>query len=138
MHEILRTSRLRLRRFEVTDIDNLVALYSDKQVMRYIDDGTFERPRIESEVLPELMADYSRYLHYGYWAVETLDGSFLGRVALHPVVMAAESDGMAPRAHRCLGCRLDRLSADPVRLRERLRGRTSAPRQRVRRCDLRT
>ncbi|MGI8870711.1 MAG: GNAT family N-acetyltransferase [Mycobacteriales bacterium] len=91
MHEIIRTDRLLLRRFEPSDVDNLLDLYGDPHVMRYIDTETWDRARIETEVLPALLAEYQRYQRYGYWAAETRDGSFVGRMALHPVIIAPPS-----------------------------------------------
>lgn len=86
MHEIISTDRLRLRRFEPSDVDNLLDLYGDPQVMRYIDNGTWDRPRIETEVLPALLVEYQRY---GYWAAQTRDGAFVGRIGLHPAIIDA-------------------------------------------------
>jgi RimJ/RimL family protein N-acetyltransferase len=94
MHVFLRTDRLLLRRFEPSDVDNLLALYTDRRVMRYLDNQDWDRTRIETEVLPTLLAEYRRYRRYGYFAAETVDGSFVGRIALHPVIMSAESDGL--------------------------------------------
>jgi RimJ/RimL family protein N-acetyltransferase len=94
MHEILRTDRLRLRHFEPSDADNLVTLYGDHEVMQYIDAGIWDHDRIEAEVLPGLLAEYTRYQKYGYWAVETHSGSFVGRIGLHPVIMSTSPDEM--------------------------------------------
>lgn len=94
MHEIIRTDRLRLRRFEPSDVDNLVDLYADPQVMRYLDNETWDRDRIETETLPGFLAEYQRYTRYGYFAAETTDGSFVGRIALHPVIMDADPNGL--------------------------------------------
>lgn len=94
MHEIIRTDRLLLRRFEVSDVDNLLDLYADPRVMRYLDNETWDRVRIEREVLPSLLAEYQRYSRYGYFAVETANGSFVGRIALHPVIMDTNPNGL--------------------------------------------
>jgi RimJ/RimL family protein N-acetyltransferase len=74
MHVFLRTDRLLLRRFEPSDVDNLLALYTDRRVMRYLDNQDWDRTRIETEVLPTLLAEYRRYRRYGYFAAETVDG----------------------------------------------------------------
>lgn len=94
MYEIARTDRLVLRRFEPSDVDNLLSLYGDKQVMRYLDNKTWDRDRVEIEVLPALLAEYQRYQRFGYWAAETHDGSFVGRIALHPVIIDATPNGL--------------------------------------------
>lgn len=88
MREIRRTERLRLRQFDMSDVDNLLTLYDDPTVMRYIDDGTWDAGRIKSETLPEFLAEYDRYRRYGYWAAETHDGAFVGRIGLHPVILS--------------------------------------------------
>jgi RimJ/RimL family protein N-acetyltransferase len=94
MQEVLRTKRLRLRRFELSDVDNLLTLYADPLVMRYIDDGTWDAHRIKTETLPEFLTEYDRYHNYGYWAAETHDGKFVGRIALHPVVLSSCAEEM--------------------------------------------
>lgn len=94
MHELIRTDRLLLRRFEVSDVDHLLDLYADPQVMRYLDNETWDRGRIETEILPSFLAEYQRYNRYGYFAAETADGSFVGRIALHPVIMDTEPNGL--------------------------------------------
>lgn len=83
-----------LRRFELSDVDNLLDLYADPQVMRYLDNETWNRDRIETEVLPAFLAEYQRYTRYGYFAAQTPSGSFIGRIGLHPVIMAAEPNGL--------------------------------------------
>lgn len=94
MHEITRTRRLRLRRFEPSDADHLLELYADPAVMRHLDAERWDRRRIETEALPALLAEYDRYRDYGYWAAETPDGVFLGRVGLHPVVVDPAPEGL--------------------------------------------
>lgn len=94
MHEILRTERLRLRRFELSDVDNLLSLYGDPEVMRYISSESWDRDRIRTEVLPQLLGEYRLYRGYGYWAAETHGGYFVGRVGLHPVIMDPAPNGL--------------------------------------------
>lgn len=98
MQEILRTERLRLRRFDLSDVDNLLTLYSDPAAMRYIDDGTWDARRIEAETLPEFLAEYGHYRRYGYWAAETHAGAFVGRIGLHPVIRPDSADEMWTQA----------------------------------------
>lgn len=52
MYQIMRTDRLLRRRLEPSDVDNLRSLHRDAQVMRYIDNESWDRDRIEVEVLP--------------------------------------------------------------------------------------
>jgi RimJ/RimL family protein N-acetyltransferase len=92
--EIVRTRRLLLRRFESSDVDNLLTLYGDAEVMRFLDAGRWDRARIESETLPSLLAEYRRYRRYGYFAAQTLDGAFVGRIGVHPVILDPSPDGL--------------------------------------------
>jgi RimJ/RimL family protein N-acetyltransferase len=98
MHEIIRTERLRLRRFEHSDVDNLLELYTDPQVMQYLDNEEWTRQRIADELLPGFLAEYTQYQRFGYWAAETRpesgEPSFVGRIALHPVLMDPDPNRM--------------------------------------------
>lgn len=94
MTEITRTDRLTLRRFTRSDVDNLLGLYQDPEVMRYLDNEDWSADRVATEIIPELLADYRRYRHYGYWAAETYDGAFVGRIGLHPVIMDPSPNGL--------------------------------------------
>jgi RimJ/RimL family protein N-acetyltransferase len=86
MHVFLGTERLILRRFEESDVDNLVELDSDPAVMRFITGGRpTPRVEIESEVLPAFLGYYERYPAYGFWAALTKpDGEFVGWFHLRP------------------------------------------------------
>ena len=84
MQVLCRTDRLVLRRFERSDVENLWTLYGDPAVMRFICLPTISRSEFETRVVPELLAEYERYQHFGYWAAETTSGEFVGRVGLHP------------------------------------------------------
>ncbi|MGE3077364.1 MAG: GNAT family N-acetyltransferase [Dehalococcoidia bacterium] len=86
MTTFLETDRLRLREFRESDVDNLVALDSDPEVMRYLSGGTATpRKIIETQILPRFMASNSERSGPGYWAAEgRRAGEFLGWFALHP------------------------------------------------------
>lgn len=90
MSAILLTDRLRLRQFTLSDVDNLLTLYGDPEVMRFLDSGRWDRVRVETETLPQLIAEYRRYARFGYWAAETHDGEFVGRIGLHPIALSNE------------------------------------------------
>lgn len=47
---------------------------------------------IQTEILPSLLAEYQRYTRHGHFAAEAGDGAFVGRIALHPVIMDTEPD----------------------------------------------
>lgn len=82
------TRRLRIRRFTPSDVDNLWVLYSDPEVMRFLDHPVNSRAEIEERVLPELLAEYERYRNFGYWAAENREtGEFIGRLAFNPIVL---------------------------------------------------
>ncbi|MEU1605284.1 GNAT family N-acetyltransferase [Micromonospora matsumotoense] len=100
---LLRTARLRLRRFTGDDVPHLVELDSDPEVMRFLTGG---RPTplatVRDEQLPRLLGQYDRYPGLGRWAAEdTVDGAFLGWFALDP-----SDDGAGPE----LGYRLRRAA----------------------------
>ena len=80
---ILETNRLQLRLFEQSDVDQLHRLYSDPEVMRYMQ-GTRDRKQAEDHIL----AFAQQYARAGFtlWAVEQkTDGQFVGRVGLMPL-----------------------------------------------------
>jgi RimJ/RimL family protein N-acetyltransferase len=86
MEIFLETDRLLLRWFTSADVDNLVALDSDPEVMRFLNGG-IPTPRavIEREILPRFLGWYERYDGFGYWAaIEKSTGEFLGWFAFHP------------------------------------------------------
>lgn len=79
----METERLTLRRFTAADADNLVALDSDPEVMRYLNSGVATpRDVIERQVLPGFIHSYAPG-GYGVWAViERASGAFLGWASL--------------------------------------------------------
>ncbi|HEX5506219.1 MAG TPA: GNAT family N-acetyltransferase [Thermomicrobiales bacterium] len=105
MQVYLETERLTLRRFTAADADNLVALDSDPDVMRYLSGGApTPRAMIERELLPRWLAYYDRRLGFGHWAaIERAGGDFLGWFGFHP------TDGADPGEVE-LGYRLRRAA----------------------------
>jgi RimJ/RimL family protein N-acetyltransferase len=97
----LETERLRLRRFTVEDVDDIVALDGDPDVMRYISGGLpTPREEIETDILPAWLSYYERFAGYGFWAAHAKsNGEFLGWFHFRP-----------PQGHECddveLGYRL--------------------------------
>jgi RimJ/RimL family protein N-acetyltransferase len=86
MQSYLETERLVLRRFDGRDVDNLCALDSDPEVMRFISGGVpTPRALIRSKILPWFMSFYRQYEGLGFWAAhEKASGDFIGWFALHP------------------------------------------------------
>ena len=86
MRIFLETGRLRLRRFDKSDVDNLVALDGDPLVMRYLTGGrATPRAEIETDYLPAFLSYYDRFPGYGFWAAqEKSTGDFLGWFHLRP------------------------------------------------------
>jgi RimJ/RimL family protein N-acetyltransferase len=80
VHVYLQTERLFLRRFTVDDVDEIVALDSDPEVMRYISGGKpTPRSEIETDYLPSWLSYYERFAGFGFWAaVEKASGEFIG------------------------------------------------------------
>ena len=86
MRVVLKTARLVLRRFTEADVENLVALDSDPEVMRFLTGGVpTPRAVIENETLPRILHDYERFAGYGVWAaIEKASGDFVGWISLRP------------------------------------------------------
>lgn len=108
MHVFLETERLRLRRFTAGDLEDLVALNSDPEVMRYLTGGSaIPREEIEREYLPAYLAYHAHPEdgdRYGFWvAEEKATGAFLGWFHFRP-------HGDAPRDEPELGYRLRRAA----------------------------
>ena len=86
MDHFLETERLLLRRLTPADADNLYALDSDPEVMRFLNGGEptpFDV--IRDQVLPYFLTYYERNEGYGYWAaIEKAGGAFLGWFHLRP------------------------------------------------------
>ncbi len=83
----LETERLILRRMDESDIDNLYALDSDPEVMRYLNSGqTHTREEIATRVLPHYLDHQFRYGdRYGFWAaIEKAADSFIGWFHFRP------------------------------------------------------
>jgi len=101
---LLTTERLRLRRMRPSDALRIVALDSDPEVKRWIDQG---RPpdadRIRDEVLPKWLAMYEATGGLGFFAAEDrITGEFLGWFHLKPWTGEEEEDALE------LGYRLHR------------------------------
>jgi RimJ/RimL family protein N-acetyltransferase len=105
MQTFLETERLVLRRFSAADVNNLFALDSDPEVMRYLTGGTpTPRDVIERDILPRFFRSYEPHDGFGYWAAEEkATGAFLGWFGFHP------PDGSGPDNVE-LGYRLRRVA----------------------------
>lgn len=81
----LETSRLVLRQFTLEDVDNLVALDSDRAVMRFINGGTpSDRQIIQKQIL-KWLTYYEKYENYGLWAsIEKSTQDFIGWFHFYP------------------------------------------------------
>ena len=114
MNIFLETPRLILRQFTEDDVDNLVALDSDPDVMRFINGGVASsRKAIIEKFLPDILSYYEEYDNLGFWAiVEKSSREFIGWVVLRPesrfriavLLNVVESDAME------LGYRLRKVS----------------------------
>ena len=99
---LLSTQRLRLRQFTVGDVDNIVALDSDPDVMRYITLGQpTPRATIEQRVLPSWLKFYESGGHIGFWAAELLaTGEFIGWFHLRPDRFEPAQQELGYRFHK--------------------------------------
>ena len=80
----METERLTLRRFTMDDVDDLVALDSDPEVMRYLTGGApTPRDVIERDILPGFLRSYEPHAGFGVWAgIERASGAFQGWASL--------------------------------------------------------
>jgi RimJ/RimL family protein N-acetyltransferase len=85
-HIILQTPRLVLRQFTEADVDNLFALNSDPEVMRYLTGGQpTPREEIRDLIIPVHLGVYGRLDRLGTWAAESAaTGEFLGWFHFRP------------------------------------------------------
>ncbi|WP_236653157.1 GNAT family N-acetyltransferase [Streptacidiphilus melanogenes] len=109
--EILRTERLRLRRFTraARDLDALAALHGDPEVMRRIDDGRpVPRGAVAERTLPAILREYDEPPSgTGCFAAESrADGRFLGWFALRPPTGVGLDTGPGSGGDLELGYRL--------------------------------
>jgi ribosomal-protein-alanine N-acetyltransferase len=88
----LETARLRLRPFQLGDLEDLYRLYGDAEVMRYITNG---QPRTREDTiaaLARMMGHWPR-LGLGMWALfDRADGRFIGRCGLQPLGDSTETE----------------------------------------------
>ena len=114
MNIFLETPRLILRQFTEDDVDNLLALDSDADVMRFISGGVASsREAITTKFLPDVLSYYCEYDNLGFWAIAKKSSrEFIGWVVLRPesrfkiakLLNVAEPDAME------LGYRLRQIS----------------------------
>lgn len=79
---MIETERLRLRSFHPDDLDNHHRLvYGQAETMRFIGDGT-PHTREQTAKLIDGFIDYGKTHPFTIWAVETLDGEFMGQCGL--------------------------------------------------------
>jgi RimJ/RimL family protein N-acetyltransferase len=80
---ILETSRLKLREFSQDDLDDLAAMVSDEDQMRF-----YPRPKTRDEASAWISRNLSLYDEYGFgvWLIESLTtSSFLGYCGIRPL-----------------------------------------------------
>ena len=78
LHDIptLETERLRLRPYQVSDLADMEAMWSDTAYVRYIGNRTRTRPDLWKQI--QSMIGSWALLGYGYWVIEAKDGTFIG------------------------------------------------------------
>jgi len=92
MTTILETSRLLLRHFVMSDLDDLFAFYSDPEVVKYIPDAprTFEATK---EELEWFMNGHPKFPRLGLWAtIHKATGQFIGRCGLIPWTLDGKNE----------------------------------------------
>jgi ribosomal-protein-alanine N-acetyltransferase len=79
---ILETKRLLFRRLEMSDLDDLYALYSDPEVRKYFPEGTLSREETKEE-LEWFLHGHPKNPELGLWATILKEtGRFIGRCGL--------------------------------------------------------
>lgn len=77
---VLETERLRIREMCTDDIDDLIKIYSDSEITRYME-GLFDRDR-ELEYMKQYISNIYGFYGYGMWIVEKKDGTTIGRAGI--------------------------------------------------------
>lgn len=92
--ELLRTERLVLREFEMSDLEGLCELDSDPRVRRFLADGKPVPCEVTgAETLPAMLQSYQSHPGFGTWAaVERDTDDFLGWFALNPTEGVSERE----------------------------------------------
>ena len=89
----LETERIILRRFTPEDLDNLHALDSDPEVMRYLTNGAAPSREATQEKLRNRIAEYDRTPNFGVWAaIEKETGAFIGWFHFRPDARNPDED----------------------------------------------
>ena len=78
--QVLETERLRIREMCVGDIDDLIRIYSDNEITKYME-GLFEREK-ELKYMEQYIANIYGFYGYGMWIVEKKDGTVIGRAGI--------------------------------------------------------
>jgi RimJ/RimL family protein N-acetyltransferase len=96
------TNRMTLRRPNWPDVDDVVAMTSDPEVMRYFEDSLPLTPaRVLGEEMPRLMAHNRRNDQLGFWvARDRGNGDFLGWFMMSPVDESVRSVKLGYRLRR--------------------------------------
>lgn len=79
----LKTRRLILKLLDLSDLENLVALRSDPDVMKYIGDGSIQTEEKVKDFLLKVLIPYQEKHGTGFFAVfEKISGHFIGQAGL--------------------------------------------------------
>jgi RimJ/RimL family protein N-acetyltransferase len=90
MKPILETHRFRLREFARNDLDDLAAMVSDEDQMRF-----YPRPKTRDEASAWINRNLSLYEEYGFgfWFIESIATSgFLGYCGIRPLALDGASE----------------------------------------------
>ena len=73
---VIETQRLRLRPYNIDDLDDMEAMWGDPEYVRFVGNRTRARPDLWKQVQAQIGS--WALLGYGYWVVEQKDGTFVG------------------------------------------------------------
>jgi RimJ/RimL family protein N-acetyltransferase len=81
----LETERMLLRQFTLDDVDHVLALDSDSEVRRFVEDGEPVNRDEITQTVEHWMGYYARSDSYGFWAaIQKQTGEFLGWFHFRP------------------------------------------------------
>lgn len=72
----LETKRLRLRPYQISDLDNMEAMWNDAEYVRFIGNQT----RVRADLWKQIQSQIGSWalLGFGYWIIEAKDGRLIG------------------------------------------------------------
>jgi RimJ/RimL family protein N-acetyltransferase len=80
----METERLMLRLYKETDKEDLLRLFTDEAVMKYVDTGVFSQEKAEAIWLKLINEFYPKSINTIYGVFDKFDGHYIGHAAIRP------------------------------------------------------